>query len=346
MAGRFTDAAHYARIFAMNWKNKKVLVTGAGGFIGSHLTELLVESGAKVRAFVRYNSRSDSGFIQTFTESVKDKLEVCPGDLNELDTVEKAVDGCEYVFHLAALPGIPYSYLHPYEVFQTNTIGTLNVLTALRGSKILKRVVITSTSEVYGTARYAPIDENHPLQAQSPYSASKIASDKIGESFYKSFETPVAIARPFNAFGPRQSTRAVIPTIITQALTKKFIELGDLRPTRDFTYARDLGRGFMMIAENPKAVGEVINLGSGKEISIGDLAEKIIELTGRRARIKTDKQRLRPAKSEVHRLIADNTKARQILGWEPEHSLDEGLKKTIAWIKSNLKIYQPDVYHV
>lgn len=331
----------------MNWKNKRVLVTGAGGFIGSHLTELLVELGAKVKAFVRYNSRNDSGFIHFLSKRVKDQLELFYGDIQELETVKNATKNQEIVFHLAALPGIPYSYLHPYEVIETNTIGTLNILSALRFSRALEKVVITSTSEVYGTARYVPIDELHPLQAQSPYSGSKIAADKIAESFHKSFNLPIAIARPFNAFGPRQSLRAVIPTIICQALTKRTIFLGDTTPTRDFNFVKDIALGFVRIAESKKSIGEVINLGSGQEISIGDLAEKIVRLAGRRIEIKRDFGRIRPQKSEVQRLIADHSKAKKILGWEPKVDLEQGLKITIAWLKENLKNYpDSDRYHV
>ena len=330
----------------MNWENKKVLVTGAGGFIGSHLTELLVELGARVTAFVRYNSRNDSGFLEDFSDKTKGRLTVFYGDLQELNTVEEAVKGQRVVFHLGALPGIPYSYLHPYEVFQSNTMGTLNVLTALRHSDSIEKIVLTSTSEVYGTARYVPMDENHPLQAQSPYAASKIAADKIGESFQKSFGMPVAIARPFNAYGPRQSTRAVIPTIITQALTQKSIRLGETATTRDFTFVQDTARGFVKIAETAAAVGEVINIGTGREISIGDLAKKVIELAGRRVKIQTDRKRLRPGKSEVYRLLADTSKARRILKWQPEFTLEEGLKRTMSWIRKNLSQFRPDVYHV
>ncbi len=330
----------------MNWKNKKVLVTGAGGFIGSHLTELLLEMGASVTAFVRYNSRSDTGFIKDFSPRLKERLTARNGDLVELETAEDAVKGQEVVFHLAALPGIPYSYAHPYEVVQANTVATLNVLCALRQSRTIEKIVVTSTSEVYGTALYVPIDEKHPLQAQSPYAASKIASDKIAESFQKSFGMPICIARPFNAFGPRQSTRAVIPTIITQALTKKVIKLGDTTPTRDFTFVKDTARGFVRIAEEHAAVGEVINLGTGREISVGDLVKLIVKLTGRGVKLKQDPKRLRPKKSEVQRLLASTAKAEALLGWKPQYSLEEGLQATIGWIRKNLGVYRPGEYHV
>lgn len=330
----------------MPWKNRKVLVTGAGGFIGSHLTELLVDFGAKVTAFIRYNSRNDSGFIKSFSKRAKERLKIYYGDLRELNSVKEPLKGQEFVFHLAALPGIPYSYTHPHEVIETNAMGTLNILTSLCDSKTVKKIVVTSTSEVYGTARYVPIDETHPLQAQSPYAASKIASDKIAESFYKSFGLPVAIARPFNTFGPRQSTRAIIPTIITQALTQKTVCLGDTLPTRDFTFVKDIAHGFIRIAETPLTTGEVINLGSGKEISISDLTETIIQLTKREVKIKVDKERVRPRNSEVQRLLASNKKAKEILDWEPKYNLVDGLRITIGWIRENLKVYQPGFYHI
>lgn len=325
------------------WKGCKVLVTGAGGFIGSHLVEVLTRSGAQVRAFVRYNSRGDAGLLRTLSADVLKELEIIPGDLRDEDAVRKVVDGRDIVFHLAALISIPYSYRHPAEVTTTNMIGTLNVLLASRDLGV-KRLVHTSTSEVYGTARTTPISESHPLQGQSPYSASKIGADKLAESFYCAYDLPVITVRPFNTYGPGQSARAVIPTIITQALTRNTIHLGNLDSTRDFTYLDDTVSGFLRAAESSTGLGEVFNLGTGEEISIGTLAEKINAMIGRGATIETDQERLRPEKSEVMRLISDNSRAREVLGWEPRISLDEGLKRTIHWISENLERYQVGKY--
>ena len=328
----------------MHLKGKTVLITGAGGFIGSHLTEKLVELGIKVKAFVRYNSRNDWGLLELLPKEKLDKIEVIMGDLKDADAIGHAAEGVDIIFHLGSLIAIPYSYLHPRETIETNVLGTLNVLTAAKENGV-EKLVHTSTSEVYGTARYVPIDENHPLQGQSPYSASKIGADKIAESFYRSFELPVAIIRPFNTYGPRQSARAVIPTIITQALTKEKIFLGSLDPTRDYTYVKDVVEGFIKVAESPKSVGEVINIGSNFEISIGDLANKIISLAGKNAEIIIDPTRVRPQDSEVERLWCDNTKAKGLLGWEPKTSLDEGLKRTIEWIVDNINLYKPELYN-
>ena len=328
----------------MNWGKKKVLVTGAGGFIGSHLTERMVELDASVKAFVRYNSRNDWGLLELLSKETLDRIEVIAGDLKDADAVRHAVEEVDIIFHLGSLIAIPYSYVHPRETIETNILGALNVLTAAKENGIQK-IVHTSTSEAYGTAKYVPIDENHPLQGQSPYSASKIGADKIAESFYRSFELPVAIIRPFNTYGPRQSARAVIPTIITQALTKEKIFLGSLHPTRDYTYVRDVVEGFVKVAESPKTVGEVINIGSNFEISIGYLANKIISLTGKNAEINTDPIRVRPQDSEVERLWCDNTKAKRLFGWEPKTSLDEGLKETIDWISDNINLYKPEIYN-
>ena len=328
----------------MNWSKKSVLVTGAGGFIGSHLTERLVELGANVKAFVRYNSRNDWGMLELLPKEKLDKIEVIMGDLKDADAVRHAAKNVDIIFHLGSLIAIPYSYIHPRETIETNILGTLNVLTAAKENNI-EKIIHTSTSEVYGTARYVPIDENHPLQGQSPYSASKIGADKIAESFYRSFNLPVAIIRPFNTYGPRQSARAVIPTIITQALTKEKIFLGSLHPTRDYTYVKDVVEGFIKVAESPKSVGEVINIGSNFEVSIGELANKIISLIGKNAEIVTDPVRVRPQDSEVERLWCDNTKAKRLLGWEPKTSLDEGIKKTIDWISNNINLYKPELYN-
>ena len=328
----------------MNWSKKLVLVTGAGGFIGSHLTEYLVDLNANVKAFVRYNSRNDWGLLEPLPKEKLDKIEVVMGDLKDADAVRHAANDIDMIFHLGSLIAIPYSYIHPRETIETNILGALNVLTAAKENGI-EKLIHTSTSEGYGTARYVPIDENHPLQGQSPYSASKIGADKIAESFYCAFDLPVAIIRPFNTYGPRQSARAVIPTIITQALTKEKIFLGSLHPTRDYTYVEDVVEGFIKVAESPRSVGEVINIGSNFEISIGDLANKIISLLGKNAEIVTDSARVRPQDSEVERLWCDNTKAKRLLGWEPKTSLDEGLKRTIEWISDHTHLYKPELYN-
>lgn len=329
----------------MKWENKTVLVTGAGGFIGSHLTEYLVDLNANVKAFVRYNSRNDWGLLELLPKEKLEQVEVIMGDIRDFDAVRQAMKDVDIVFHLASLISIPYSYIHPREVVETNVLGTLNVLMAAKENGV-DRFVHTSTSEVYGTAKYVPIDENHPLQGQSPYSASKIAADKLAESFYYSFDLPVAIIRPFNTYGPRQSARAVIPTIITQALTSDKVYVGNLHPTRDYTYIEDTVRAFIMIAECKKAIGEVINIGSNFEISIGDLAKKIISLIGRDVKLVVDPKRIRPKRSEVERLWCDNTKAKKLLGWEPKISLEEGLKRTIEWIKENIHLYKPYIYNI
>ena len=329
----------------MNWSKKTVLVTGSGGFIGSHLTEHLVDLNASVKAFVRYNSRNDWGLLELLPKEKLDQIEVITGDLRDEHAVRQAAKDVDVIFHLASLIAIPYSYVHPREVVETNVIGTLNVMMAANENNV-KKVVHTSTSEVYGTAIYVPIDENHPLQGQSPYSASKIGADKIAESFYRSFDLPVAIIRPFNTYGPRQSARAVIPTIITQALTRNKVYLGSLHPTRDYTFVEDIVKAFIKVAESPNSVGEVINVGSNFEISIGELARKIISIIGKNIEIITDPKRIRPEKSEVERLRCDNTKARKLLGWKPKITLDEGLKKTIEWISDHIDLYKPHIYNI
>ncbi|WP_303884591.1 SDR family NAD(P)-dependent oxidoreductase [Acetomicrobium mobile] len=327
----------------MTWKNKKVLVTGAGGFIGSHVVERLVEAGATVRAFVHYNALGTWGWLDE--SSVCDSIEVVSGDICDRDNIRQAMKDIEIVFHLAALIGIPYSYCAPLSYVRTNIEGTLNVLQAAREFNV-KRVVHTSTSETYGTARYVPIDEKHPLQGQSPYSATKIGADKMAEAFYLSFGLPIVTVRPFNTFGPRQSARAVIPTIITQCLTSDMVRLGNLYPTRDLTYVSDTVRGFILAASAPGAVGRTINIGSGREISIGNLAELITRLIGKPVDIESDMSRIRPANSEVERLIADNTLAQHLLGWEPEVSLEEGLIRTIEWVRQHLRRYRSGVYAI
>jgi NAD dependent epimerase/dehydratase len=321
------------------WQNTPVLVTGAGGFIGSHLVEALVSRGATVRAFVRYNARRDPGLLRFVPPDLLKQVELVAGDLRDHDAVSQAVQGMQVVFHLGALISIPYSYLHPVEVAEVNLMGTLNVLMACRAAGV-QRLVHTSTSEVYGTALRVPIAEDHPLQGQSPYSASKIGADKLAESFYCAYGLPVVTTRPFNTFGPRQSARAVIPTIITQALQQDVIRLGNLDSRRDFTYVADTVAGFLASAETPGVEGQTFNLGTGQEVRIRDLLDQIVALVGRPVKIETDPQRLRPEKSEVQRLLSDNTKARQQLGWQPRFTLAAGLAETIAFIRSN-----PDMFH-
>ncbi|MEK4380943.1 NAD-dependent 4,6-dehydratase LegB [Aeribacillus sp. FSL K6-2848] len=331
-------------------KVEKILVTGADGFIGSHLTEELVRQGYNVKAFVYYNSFNSWGWLDH--SPLKNEFEVFAGDIRDPHGVKEAMKGCDVVLHLASLIAIPYSYHSPDTYIDTNIKGTLNVLQAARELNIQK-VVHTSTSEVYGTAQYVPIDENHPLQGQSPYSASKIGADQMAIAFYRSFETPVAIVRPFNTYGPRQSARAVIPTIITQlASGKRKIKLGSLHPTRDFNYIKDTVEGFISVMKQDQSIGEVINIGSNFEVSIGDTARLIAEIMGVDIEIETDDVRIRPEKSEVERLWADNSKAKALLGWEPVYGGKEGfkrgLKETIEWFtdERNLSQYKADVYNI
>ena len=323
----------------------KVLVTGAGGFIGSHLVERLVRDGASVRALVHYNSRNDWGNLELLEPSVLDSVEVMTGDIADPFAVRAAVKGCAKVFHLSSLIAIPYSYVAPQSYVTTNVQGAINVLQASREEGV-ERVVHTSTSECYGTAQYVPIDEKHPLQGQSPYSASKIGADMIAESYWRSFGLPVAIIRPFNTFGPRQSARAVIPTVIAQALKGGPVKLGSLTPTRDMNYVDNTVEGFLRVSEAPEAVGEVINCGSGREIAVGDLARLIIDMVGSKSEIVSDDQRIRPGKSEVERLLACNEKARSLLGWTPAVDLEEGLGRTIAWFEKNQARYKAGIYNV
>ncbi len=327
----------------MNWMRKKVVVTGAGGFIGSHLTERLVELGADVRVLVHYNALGTRGWLDSSVH--RDAIDVVAGDIRDRDSVRQALEDRAIVFHLAALIAIPYSYRAPTSYVETNINGTLNVMQAARELHP-ERVIHTSTSEAYGTALYAPIDEKHPLQGQSPYSASKIGADKMAEAYYRSFDVPVVTVRPFNTFGPRQSARAVIPSIITQCLTRDQIKLGSLHPLRDLNYVGNTVDGFIAAASTPAAVGQVVNIGYGEEISIGDLAERIIALIGKPITIKTDEQRIRPKNSEVDRLLANITYAKQLLGWQPAISLNDGLSATIAWIKDHLARYRVDEYTV
>ncbi len=329
-------------------KNRKILVTGADGFIGSHLVEALMEEGHDVKAFVYYNSFNSWGWLDTLPKSKLKNIEVFAGDIRDPNGVRTAMKGAHTVFHLAALIGIPFSYHSPDSYIDTNVKGTLNVLQAARDLGT-GRLVVTSTSEVYGTARYAPIDEKHPLQGQSPYSASKIGADKIAESFYLSFGLPVVTARPFNTYGPRQSARAIIPTIITQLLSGQTkIKLGSLTPTRDLNYVTDTCAGFIALSKCDAALGQAVNIGSGREIAVGDLAELIVSGSRKKASLVTDGQRKRPAKSEVERLLCDNTLIKKLTGWAPKVSLEKGLLNTIAWFRDseNLKKYKADIYNV
>lgn len=333
-------------------KYKKILVTGADGFIGSHLTEMLVREGYNVRAFVLYNSFNSWGWLDESPTEIKKELDVFAGDVRDPHGIKKAMEGCDCVLNLAALIAIPYSYHSPDTYVDTNIKGALNVVQAARDLGVAK-VVQTSTSEVYGTAQFVPITEEHPLQGQSPYSASKIGADQIALSFYRSFETPVAVIRPFNTYGPRQSARAVIPTIITQiAIGKRKIKLGALSPTRDFNFVKDTARGFISVMESDKSVGEVINIGSNFEVSIGDTAKIIAEVMGAEIEIECEAERMRPKKSEVNRLWADNSKAKRLLGWEPQYGgrdgFKRGLKETAEWFANpdNLKRYKIDVYNI
>lgn len=327
----------------MNLKGKKILVTGAGGFIGSHLAERLVRENAKVRAMVHYNALGTWGWLDR--SKFSEQMDVYVGDITDAGSVRKALEGIEIVFHLAALIAIPYSYIAPMSYVRTNIEGTINVLNAARDIGI-ERMIHTSTSEVYGTAQKVPISENHPLQGQSPYSASKIAADKMVEAYHLSFGLPAVTVRPFNTFGPRQSARAVIPTIITQLLLDNELYLGNLDPTRDLNYVEDTVGGFLAAAVAPKVEGKTFNLGSGKEISIGALAELIGELIGKEASVKQEQKRKRPKESEVERLLADNSNAKRELGWQPRVELEQGLAETIDWITKNLDRFRSGVYVV
>jgi NAD dependent epimerase/dehydratase len=326
----------------MTLKNVSVLVTGAGGFIGSHLAERLVEEGAKVRAMVHYNALGSRGWLDDSARA-KD-MDIIASDIADANAVREAMKGCEVVFHLAALIGIPYSYVAPDSYVRTNIEGTLNVLQAARGHGT-RRVIVTSTSEVYGTARQVPITEEHPLQGQSPYSATKIGADKLAESFHLSFALPVVTLRPFNTFGPRQSARAVIPTIITQLLAKKDVKLGNVHPTRDMNYVGNTVDGYMLAASAPNIDGETIQLGTGREVSVGDIAKMAAVACGTSLQLASDDTRLRPAASEVERLVADPAKAKRLLGWTPRVSLEDGLAHTVEFLRANLHRYRPDIYN-
>lgn len=324
----------------------KVLVTGADGFIGSHLVEELVKDGYDVKAFTLYNSFNTWGWLDTLPKKTLGKIDVFTGDIRDPNAVHTAMEGMDAVLHLAALIAIPFSYYAPDTYVDTNIKGTLNVLQAAR-TLGTKRVLVTSTSEVYGTAQYVPIDEKHPYQGQSPYSATKIGSDRLAESFYRSFNLPVTIVRPFNTFGPRQSARAVIPTIITQLLAGKMeIQLGSLEPTRDFNYVKDTARGFIEILKSDRTIGEEINIATQKEISIGQLAEELIRQINPKAKIVCDEQRLRPKNSEVERLLGANGKIKSLTDWKPKYTFEEGLAETIEWIRNNMDRYKIDIYNV
>jgi dTDP-glucose 4,6-dehydratase len=327
----------------MSLRNAKVLVTGAGGFIGSHLTERLVREGARVRAFVHYRGNGSWGWLDS--SPVRSELEVIAGDIADRDVVSRAVRGMEIVFHLAALIGIPYSYTAPASYLRANAEGTMNLLQASQDTGV-SRVIHTSTSEVYGTARHVPITENHPLQGQSPYSASKIAADKMAEAFHLSFGTPVVTLRPFNTFGPRQSARAVIPTVISQCLSGSSIRLGSLSPTRDFNYVDNTVDAYVKAAAVPGVLGRTIHVGSGLELSVADLVKKIAAIVGVTVNVVSESDRVRPESSEVERLVADNTQARSLLGWEPAIPLDEGLRLTAQWIRDHLHEYRTSAYSI
>ncbi len=324
----------------------KILVTGADGFIGSHLVEEMVKQGYQIRAFVYYNSFNTWGWLDTLPADIMEHVEVFQGDIRDPNGVREAMKGCQAVFHLAALIAIPFSYHSPDTYVDTNIKGTLNVLQAARDLGT-RRVLVTSTSEVYGTAQYVPIDEKHPFQGQSPYSATKIGADRLAESFFRSFGLPVTIVRPFNTYGPRQSARAVIPTIITQLLSGRTeIKLGSLTPTRDFNYVKDTVHGFIAIFESDRTIGEEINIATGREISIGQLAEELIRQINPEARIICDAQRLRPEKSEVNRLLGCNKKIIELTGWKPQYSFSEGLAETIVFLEQNMDRYKTDIYNI
>lgn len=330
----------------MRFAGKTVVVTGAGGFIGSHLVEALVQDGARVRAMLRYTSRGQLGALDMLSSETLASVDVTLGDVRDFDAVREILRGADGVFHLAALIGIPYSYAHPQEVIDTNVVGTSNVLLAAKELGTLERIVLTSTSEVYGSALRVPMDEEHPLQAQSPYSATKIAADALGLSFQRSFGLPVVIVRPFNAYGPRQSARAVIPTVLSQALAGMTLQLGTLDTTRDFTFVGDTARGFMAVGAADAAIGEVVNVGSGSEVSIREIVAQAGKIVGRTLEVQGDEQRMRPPASEVSRLLSDSSKAQQLAGWRAEVPLDEGLRRTAQWIEQHMELYRPQEYAV
>jgi NAD dependent epimerase/dehydratase len=323
---------------------KKILITGAGGFIGSHLTELLVQQGYTVTAFTHYNSKNNWGWLEE--SETKNDIEIVSGDIRDYDSVRSAMKGVDSVFHLAALIGIPYSYVSPLAYIRTNIEGTYNILQAAKEFE-LENILVTSTSETYGTAQYIPIDEKHPMVGQSPYSATKIAADQIALSYYRSFNLPVKVVRPFNTYGPRQSARAFIPTVISQVLSgMKDIKLGSLSPTRDLTFVKDTAKGFLEIAKSNLTIGEVTNIGMKEEISMGSLVALISEVIGKDVSIISDEQRIRPTKSEVERLFCDNSKIIKNTNWEPQYSLKIGIQETVTWMQKNIHLYKPEIYNV
>ena len=330
----------------LSFAGQRVLVTGAGGFIGSQVVERLAQQGAKVTALLRYTSRSQLGCLAFLPGALLAQIELARGDVRDLDVVRDLVAQNDVVFHLAALIGIPYSYARPQETIDTNIIGTANVLLAARDGATVRRVILTSTSEVYGTARYVPMDEEHPLQAQSPYAATKIAADALGISFHRSFGLPVAIVRPFNAYGPRQSARAVIPTIVSQAVSGLPLRLGSLDTTRDFTFVTDTAQGFLDIAASDACLGEVVNLGTGRSVIIRDVVRIVGEIAGRDLEVQVDQQRLRPQASEVTRLLADASKAQRLAGWTARVPIEEGLRLTYDWVRAHIDLYRPEDYAV
>ncbi len=322
----------------------KILVTGAAGFIGSHLTELLVEKGFDVKVFVRYNSKNSWGWLDD--SELKNKIEVITGDIRDYDSVYKALKGCDAVFHLAALIGIPYSYTSPLAYIKTNIEGTYNILEAARNLGT-SQILVTSTSETYGSAQYVPIDEKHPLVGQSPYSASKIGADQLAFSYFRSFNLPVKVVRPFNTYGPRQSARAIIPTVITQILSgAKNIKLGNLKPTRDLTFVKDTAAGFFEIYKSKKLFGEVTNIGMNEEVSMGDLTNLIANIIGKNVEIISDNQRIRPGKSEVDRLMCNNSKITESTNWKPKYFIESGLEETIEWFRQHFSLYKANIYNV
>ena len=331
---------------ASSLTGKKVLITGAAGFIGSHLCEAAVAAGAKVRAVIHYNGRGDQGHLSTLDEPVRRELEIVPSDVRDRTAMRKAVEGCDIVLHLAALIGIPYSYQAPQSYVDVNVNGTLNILEACRDVGVA-RLVHTSTSETYGTAQYVPIDEKHPLHAQSPYAATKVAADQLAYSYYASFQTPVVIVRPFNTYGPRQSMRAVIPTIIAQALAGDTLKLGSLKPQRDFLFVKDTARGFLAAATASEAVlGEVLNLGTGTGVTIGEVVDRVAKRLNKKLNVQTQDDRLRPEKSEVLQLLCSAEKTKRLTGWTPTVDLDTGLGETIAWIEKHQDRYRASEYAV
>ena len=329
----------------MKLSNKSVMVTGAGGFVGSHLIEALVQKGVKVKAFVHYNSRNDWGMLEWIDRKVSDQIEVVSGDIRDSDCVRKIIKDQEIVFHLAALIGIPYSYVNPLDVAETNIQGTLNLLLAAKESGI-EKFIHTSTSEVYGTAQYVPMDEKHPINPQSPYAASKASADQLALSFYYTYELPVGIIRPFNIYGPRQSARSVIPSIIMQALTKDEIKIGSLTTSRDLTYVTDSVKGFIQFAECQETTGEEVNLGSENEVSLKHLIELVERNLNKKVKIVQDKERIRPEKSEVEKLVSSSEKAKKLFEWKPEIGMDQGIQKTITWIKDNIDFFKKEIYNI